>query len=220
MTEQPWNQVLRCATPESWLDAAEADLELLLVDHAHCERKAASSALSLMYRYADLIDIQQHMSRLAREELRHFEQVLGLLAARGWSFRKLNPSGYAAGLHAQVRRDEPGRLVDTLIVGALIEARSCERFAALAPRLGQDLGRYYHRLCGAEARHFEQYLGLAAAHCGDGADLDSRIAMFSAQEAALIQQPDSRFRFHSGVPLPAAAGPCRHRASLVTAESP
>ncbi len=198
-TGSPWREVLGCATPEAWLEAAARQVELLLVDHAHCERKAASSALGLMYRYPDLPGLQQQMSRLAREELRHFEQVLALLKERGWAFRRLNPSGYAAGLHALVRADEPGRLLDTLVVGALIEARSCERFAALAPRLEPSLGRYYRRLCEAEARHFGQYLDLARSIDTAG-ELADRLPVFVAREAALIGGEDEVFRFHSGVP--------------------
>ena len=130
MADPPWREVLDCATPGAWLDAAVERLELLLVDHAHCERKAASTALSLMYRYPGDSVLQERMSRLAREEQRHFEQVLGLLRERGWRFRKLHPSRYAAGLHREVRTAEPARRVDMLLVGALIEARSCERFQA------------------------------------------------------------------------------------------
>ncbi len=202
MSSRPWMRILASETPEAWLQAAAGQLELLVLDHAHCERKAASTALSLMYRYPELDDLQHYMSRLAREELRHYEQVLTLLRARGWQFRKLKPSRYAAGLHALVRAGEPGRLLDSLIAGAVIEARSCERFAALAPRLDDELSDYYQRLCVAEARHFEQYLELAAKYDRAG-ELDSRLQALRAGEAELIATPDERFRFHSGLPIAA-----------------
>ena len=130
---------LPCKTPQRWIENALANQDLMLIDHAHCEKKAASTALSLMYRYVDNTDLLNRMSRLAREELRHFEQVLAIMKKRGVSYGHLSPARYAAGLRQEVRTEDPGRLVDVLIVGAIIEARSCERFAALAPHLDATL---------------------------------------------------------------------------------
>jgi len=190
------NAFLPCRTPQAWIDNALANQGLLLIDHAHCEKKAASTALSLMYRYVDNPDLLHKMSRLAREELRHFEQVLALMTARGISYGHLTPARYAAGLRAAVRSTEPGRLVDLLVIGAIIEARSCERFAALAPYLDTELSNFYNGLLKSEARHYRDYLALAEQ--ANGGPVEDRVAVFLAIEQELIEQPDSEFRFHSG----------------------
>lgn len=193
---------LPCATPDAWVAAALCphQLAILLIDHANCEKKAAATALSLIHRYTESVALLNKMSRVAREELRHFEQVLKVMQDRGIAYRPLTASRYAQGLHAGVRRQEPGRLVDTLIVGALIEARSCERFARIAPHLDAKLGEFYQSLLKSEARHFNDYLRLANIAAGVD-DIDGRIAIFSALECDLIKEPDSEFRFHSGVPI-------------------
>lgn len=187
---------LPCATPEAWLEQAVQHQDLLLIDHAHCEKKAAASALNLLYRYMDRPELLDRMSRLAREELRHFEQVLALMRARGVVYGPLSSARYAAGLREGVRREEPGRLVDTLIVGALIEARSCERFARLAPLLDAELGKFYRGLLASEARHFQSYLALAERY-SDG-PIDDRVEGFRVRERELIESPDRELRFHSG----------------------
>lgn len=190
---------LPCATPDTWiLVAMRPDCEAtLLIDHANCEKKAAATALSLMHRYTDNAALLNKMSRLAREELRHFEQVIKIMARRNIDYRPLSASRYAQGLHVGVRRSEPGRLIDTLIVGALIEARSCERFAKLAPHLDEELGDFYLSLLKSEARHFADYLKLAESLC-DALQLSERLAYFSSLEAELVTADDDEFRFHSG----------------------
>jgi tRNA 2-(methylsulfanyl)-N6-isopentenyladenosine37 hydroxylase len=192
------NEFLPCRTPDAWLRAAPAQLEILLIDHADCEKKAASTALGLMFRYRERPGLQEKMSRLAREELRHFEQVMSLMKQRGIHYRPISASRYAAGLQDLVRRREPGRLVDILVAGAFIEARSCERFEKLAPRLDEALGDFYRRLLKSEARHFRDYLTLAEEAAGG--TVDDRVALFAQREAELISLPDPQFRFHSGVP--------------------
>lgn len=169
---------------------------LLLIDHANCEKKAAATAVGLMYRYSDHLPLLHSMSRLAREELRHFEQVMAILAARDIRYRHLSAARYAGGLHALVRTHEPARLVDILLAGAFIEARSCERFATLAPYLDVDLGKFYGALLRSEARHFHDYLALAKTAC-DGS-IDARLAVFAARERELIEATDIELRFHSG----------------------
>lgn len=195
----PPEDFVGCATPESWLRRATNDLATLLCDHAHCERKAAANALALMHRYAEEPRLLDKLSRLAREELRHFEQVLKVMRAHGLRYRRMTPARYAEGLLAQVRRNEPGRRVDVLVVAAFIEARSCERFLRLAPRLPSDIGEFYRGLCASEARHYGDYLALAATGT-DPAELAARIAHFRAVERELIESPDAEFRFHSGAP--------------------
>ncbi len=190
-------QFLACETPSSWLKQALQQQDILLIDHAQCEKKAASSALSLMYRYQERAELLIKMSRLAREELRHFEQVLKLLQARNITYRYLPPSNYANGLRAHLRTEETARLVDLLIIGAFIEARSCERFAALAPYLDPELSSFYTRLLTSEARHFIDYLTLAKTYSDES--IENRIAEFAEIEKTLILGQDEVFRFHSGV---------------------
>ncbi|MBV0932106.1 tRNA-(ms[2]io[6]A)-hydroxylase [Marinobacterium weihaiense] len=187
-------------TPQEWLDLAARPeaMHILLTDHAHCEKKAASTAMTLMFRYVDRPDLLNKMSRLAREELIHFEQVLGLMEARGLAYGHMSPARYAGGLRKDVRTSEPGRLVDVLIIGALIEARSCERFAALAPSLDDELAKFYRSLLKSEGRHYQDYLHLAREYAGE--PIDDRIEHFRALEAELIQSEDDEFRFHSGKP--------------------
>lgn len=187
---------LSCPTPDAWVEQALQHPEELLIDHANCEKKAASTALNLMFRYIDKPDLLQKMSRLAREELRHFEQVTALMNRRGVAYRGLSASHYAQRLRKHVRTVEPGRLVDTLIVGAFIEARSCERFARLAPHLDEELGSFYLSLLRSEARHYQDYLTLARDYA-DG-PIDDRIAFFAEAEAAAVGEDDHEFRFHSG----------------------
>ena len=193
---QEIHDFLPCRTPSRWIENALANQDLMLIDHAHCEKKAASTALSLMYRYVDNTDLLNKMSRLAREELRHFEQVLAIMKKRGVTYTHLSPARYAAGLREAVRTEDPGRLVDVLIVGAIIEARSCERFAALAPHLDEKLAEFYNSLLKSEARHYQDYLKLAVQ--ANGGPVDERVADFMAIEQKLIEEPDSEFRFHSG----------------------
>lgn len=189
---------LRCETPEAWVSSALQNQRLLLIDHANCEKKAASTALNLMYRYVENWDLLNKMSRLAREELRHFEQVIAIMAERGVAYEQISASRYAAELRKLVATHEPQKLVDTLIVGAIIEARSCERFAKLAPHLDPELEKFYSSLLKSESRHFEDYLRLAQQAAGK--DISERVEMFLAREQELIQAPDEEFRFHSGPP--------------------
>jgi tRNA-(ms[2]io[6]A)-hydroxylase len=193
---QEIHDFLSCRTPKKWIDNALANQDLMLIDHAHCEKKAASTALSLMYRYVDNTDLLNKMSRLAREELRHFEQVLAIMKKRGVTYCHLAPARYAAGLRQEVRSEDPGRLVDVLIVGAIIEARSCERFAALAPFLDEKLAVFYTSLLKSETRHYRDYLSLAEQAAGGA--IEARVSEFLAIEKALIKEPDTEFRFHSG----------------------
>ncbi|WP_251978245.1 tRNA-(ms[2]io[6]A)-hydroxylase [Salinicola avicenniae] len=196
---QPLLDFLPCATPDRWVEAALANPALLLIDHAQCEKKAASTAMSLMFRYVDRPELLSKMSQLAREELLHFEQVVGLMQERGIDYSHLQASRYAEGLREHVAREEPQRLIDILIVGAFIEARSCERFARLIPHLDESLARFYRGLVRSEGRHFEDYLTLAETYAGREA-VAARVARFAERERQLIESDDAVFRFHSGVP--------------------
>jgi len=192
---------LEAATPDEWLDVAAERLPEMLLDHANCELKAASTALGFLYRYPDRTALAQRMSRLAREELRHFEQVRSIMDDMDIPFQRLTASRYAGSLRDAARRDEPYKLLDLLLIGALIEARSCERFAKIAPRLPEKLGKFYGGLLASEARHFEHYIAFAKSECGVAdAELEQRLEELKKIEAALILDPDPEFRFHSGLP--------------------
>jgi tRNA-(ms[2]io[6]A)-hydroxylase len=174
----------------------------MLLDHANCELKAASTALGFLYRYPDRTALAQRMSKLAREELRHFEQVRALMEEMQVPFQRLSASRYAGALRGAARPAEPQKLLDLLLIGALIEARSCERFARLAPHLPEKLGRFYAGLLASEARHFEHYVAFARSECGvDDAEIEARLAELKQIEAALVAEPDADFRFHSGPPV-------------------
>lgn len=193
------HEFLGCRTPDAWVEAALNHQDVMLIDHKNCEFKAASTALSMIAKYGAYSDLVIMMSRLAREELVHHEQVLRLMKKRKVEWRPLSASRYASGLRAVVRSHEPVKLVDTLVVGAIIEARSCERFEALVPHLDEELGRFYYGLLKSEARHFQGYLKLAYQY-GDAADVDRVIEKVRVVEQGLIETADTEFRFHSGVP--------------------
>lgn len=192
------DQFLLCETPDAWIKNALDNQPLLLLDHANCEKKAASTALTLMFRYVGDFDMMQKMSRLAREELRHYEQVMEIMQARGIAYEQITPGRYAGELRKLVRTHEPGRYIDTLIVGAIIEARSCERFAKLAPYLDDELQKFYLSLLKSESRHYEDYLKLAK-RAAEGKDISERIRQFLELEKTLIEGGDTEFRFHSGI---------------------
>lgn len=198
----PIHAFLACATPAAWVEAALQHPAELLIDHANCEKKAAATAMNLMYRHVEFTELLEKMAQLAREELLHFEQVVRLMRTRGIAYTTLGASRYASSLRAHVRPNEPQRLVDILIIGAFVEARSCERFAALAPHLDPELRKFYHSLLRSEARHFEDYLRLARLAAGE--DISERVRFFAEVERELVESPDTEFRFHSGVPALAA----------------
>jgi tRNA-(ms[2]io[6]A)-hydroxylase len=188
---------LPCNTPQLWIENALENPELLLIDHANCEKKAASTALNLMYRYVDNFELLNKMSRLAREELRHFEQVIAIMKRRNIEYRQITASRYAVKLREAVRPNDPDKLVDILIMGALIEARSCERFARIAPFLDEELETFYLSLLKSEGRHFKDYLSLAGTLASQS-QIDQRLEVFLAIEKQLVESPDTEFRFHSG----------------------
>ncbi len=196
---KPLQEFLQIPTPSKWIQAAKKNLDLLLIDHAHCERKAALTALGLLSRYPERGELLIKLSTLAREELLHFEKVLSLINKRGIRYLGIKPSDYAKDLHQLASNQEPERLIDALIIGAIIEARSCERFAALIPHLDQELASFYHSLLKSEARHFRDYLGLAEQY-SDPNTVRLRCQRFLERENELISQPSELFRFHSGLP--------------------
>ncbi len=190
-------------TSHAWLPWALEHLDSIVLDHAHCEKKAASTALGLIFRYAQHAALMVPLARLAREELAHFEQMLATLDRRGQPFVRLTPSPYAGRLMAAVRTHEPARLVDTLICAALIEARSCERMGLLAAGLRAhepELADLYAGLLASEARHHDTYLDLVrAAGVVSEAELRARLTELAAHEAAVVADaPWGEPRLHNG----------------------
>ena len=203
---QPVIAFLGCETPQAWLDEALNNLPLLMQDHANCEKKAAGTAMNLMFRYSFFTDLQVKLAQLVREEMLHYEQVLEFMTKRGQEWQGLSAGRYAGGLRKEIRTYEPEALIDILVIGAFVEARSCERFYALAPLVDDELGRYYRYLLKSESRHYEDYLALAldvakTAKLKDPEeDIQQRIELIREVEKNLILSPDKVFRFHSGIP--------------------
>jgi tRNA-(ms[2]io[6]A)-hydroxylase len=188
---------LASTTGPAWLARALAHLDEILVDHAHCEKKAASTAVSLLFRYPERTALLRPLSRLAREELRHFEQVVGVLAARGVPLGRQVPSPYAAQLMAAVRPEEPGRLLDTLLCMGLIEARSCERLQLLAGAVPDpDLAELFGGLLASEARHHRTYTTLAS-RVATSTEVRDRLADLARHEASVIARAPDWPRLHT-----------------------
>ena len=192
----PMTSILGAPTPEAWVATAVERWRELLVDHGNCEKKAASTALALIFAYPEDHSLALALSRLAREELRHFEQVQKMMLALGVDFERQQPGRYASGLRTILCTSEPGRKLDLLLAGALIEARSAERFRLLSSRLPAPLGDFYAQLERSEARHFELYVNLARAVAPDR--WQERLSTLALREAQLATEPDAVFRFHSG----------------------
>ena len=190
--------ILGAPTPHAWTVAAAARLPELLVDHANCEKKAASSAMALIFAYPEDTSLVLALARLAREELRHFEQVHRAMRELGITAMRQRPGRYAHELRRSLRTTHPQRKLDLLLAAALIEARSAERFALLADHLPASLAALYRELATSEARHFELYLEFARERAPQ--EWRARLAELSVREAELATAPDRELRFHSGPP--------------------
>jgi tRNA-(ms[2]io[6]A)-hydroxylase len=164
------------------------------------KKRMQSAALTVKEEVNYGQDLIEKMVRLIKEEFHHFEQVLDIMKDRNIDYYSLSAGTYAKGLMKQVRTYEPATLIDKLIIGALIEARSCERFAKLAPHLDDELKQFYISLLRSEARHYQDYLQLAQDVAGES-DITERVEALASAEAELVNRPDSEFRFHSGLPL-------------------
>jgi len=195
---EPVLEYLPNRTPDAWVDAALDHQETILIDHATNELKAAQQAMTLMARYPLNLDLQNKMSRLAREELVHYEQVLKILKKRKIKFRTMKASGYAYNMAQHLRSDNKGKMTDSLIIGSIIEARSCERFHKIAPYLDEELEKFYISLLKSESRHFKDYLTLAQKYSEE--DIQPRVEFFLQTEDQSILQPDPLLRLHSGMP--------------------
>lgn len=190
---------LQTETSQRWLGQVDRSLEEVLVDHAHCERKAASTAMNLLNAYTENLDLVREMSRIIEEELEHFHQVLAILDRRGIRFRRLGPGPYGRALNSLIRPREPDRAVDRLLVASLIEARSCERFRLLAEHIRPrepELAEFYSSLFESEARHHTTYVRLAEQFAPRDEVL-RRLDELSAEESAILVAGSELPRMHS-----------------------
>ncbi len=188
---------LASSTDDDWFERVQPSLDDILLDHAHCEKKAASTALGLIFRYQHRREMMTPLSELAREELEHFEQCLVLLEERGIVFQRQRPSGYASRLHSLVREREPEKLTDLLLIGALIEARSCERMRILSEELPDPaLRNFYRDLLASEARHHMLYVDLAATYAPRD-EVMARLEELAAHEAHVLATEAPVPRLHS-----------------------
>ena len=161
----PTIKFLQQPTSSAWVEQAIANLDIILLDHSHCERKAAGVALNLIFRYPSSTRLVRTLTAIAREELEHFEQVNQWLDRRGVPLAPLSAPPYGAGLKAQIRRLEPDRMLDSLLVSGLIEARSHERLGLLAIHCPEpELAQFYRGLMASEARHYGMYWTLATTY--------------------------------------------------------
>ncbi|GAB4152906.1 MAG: tRNA isopentenyl-2-thiomethyl-A-37 hydroxylase MiaE [Cyanobacteria bacterium J069] len=188
---------LKEPTSAAWVEQAIANLDTILLDHSHCERKAAGVALNLMFRYPSSAKLVRSLTAIAQEELEHFELVNQWLDRRGVALAPLSAPPYGAGLSAQIRRQEPSRMLDSLLVSALIEARSHERLGLLAEHCPDaELAQFYRGLMASEARHYGAYWTLAATYF----DLDTvnqRLGELAVVESELLATLHPEARIHS-----------------------
>lgn len=193
----PTIQFLKTPTSQAWLNQALSDLDTVLLDHSHCERKAAGVALNLMCRYPSSEKLVRSLTAIAQEELSHFEQVNQWLNRRQIPLRPLPAPPYGAKLSAQVRRQEPGRMLDSLLVAALIEARSHERLGLLATHCPDlELAQFYRGLMASEARHYGMYWVLATTYF-EGAMVGDRLAQLAEVESSALAILHPEPRIHS-----------------------
>jgi len=188
---------LQSSSSERWLEQVQQHLPEILIDHAHCEKKAAGTALNLIFAYTEQIELCREMSAIVREEIEHFELVLDLLDRRGIKFRRLPPSNYGRQLSELIDKQEPQKAVDRLLVAGLIEARSCERFGLLRDHLSdRELADFYGSLFESEARHHSTYVRLAKLFAAEDV-VHRRLHQLSTAEAAIIAVGDTLPRMHS-----------------------
>ncbi|MCA9238263.1 MAG: tRNA-(ms[2]io[6]A)-hydroxylase [Planctomycetales bacterium] len=188
---------LQSTTRPAWFAQVDAHLDEVLIDHAHCEKKAAGTAMNLIFHYVEHAELCREMTVIVNEELEHFHMVLDLLQQRGIRFRRLRPSQYGRKLNDLVRKQEPQRAIDRLLVAGLIEARSCERFQALADHVDDvELAAFYRSLFESEARHHSTYTRLAR-HYGSEEVVEARLVELYAAEATIIAEGEPLARMHS-----------------------
>jgi tRNA-(ms[2]io[6]A)-hydroxylase len=188
---------LKTESPQRWLVQVRENLPEILIDHAHCEKKAAACAMNLIQAYVDNYELCREMTEIVNEELEHFQRVLELLRRRGIRFRRMTASSYGRRLNELVRKDEPNRAIDRLLVAGLIEARSCERFDLLRKHVNdEELADFYHELFESEARHYTSYVRMAKMYGSESAVM-KRLHDLADQESEIIASGDPMPRMHS-----------------------
>lgn len=190
-------KILQQPSNPAWIEQAISNLDTVLLDHSHCERKAAGVAINLMFRYPEHQKLVRQLTAIAREELEHFEQVNQWLERRNIPLAKLNSPPYFAKLKSQMRHSEPERLLDALLISAIIEARSHERLGLIGEHCPDpDLARFYRSLMASEARHYGIYWVLAE-HYSDRSTINSRLAELGEYESNILSTLHPEPRIHS-----------------------
>lgn len=197
LSSTPKIKFLKEPTSQAWIDQAIANIDTVLLDHSHCERKAAGMALKLMFQYPSYDRMVRSLTALAQEELEHFELCNQWLDKRGIKLAPLAAPPYGATLNSQIRRQEPYRFMDYMLVSALIEARSHERLGLLADHLPDpDLAKFYRGLMASEARHYGIYWTLANHYC-DPEQITPRLEELAEVESSVLSSLHSEPRIHS-----------------------
>ena len=190
-------KILKQPTSDRWINQALENLDLVLLDHSHCERKAAGVAINMMFRYPSYTKLVRQLTAIAKEELEHFDQVNQWLEKRGIPLAPLNSPPYGAKLKAQIRHQEPERLLDSLLISALIEARSHERLGLIGEYCPEpELAAFYRGLMASEARHYGIYWLLATHYC-DRNLVDPRLDELSSIESEILATLHHEPRIHS-----------------------
>jgi tRNA-(ms[2]io[6]A)-hydroxylase len=188
---------LHSTSSDRWLAQVKSHRNEILVDHAHCEQKAAAAAMDLMFDYVENQELCREMTEIVNEELEHFHLVMKILNERSIRFHKMKPGPYGRRLKELVRRQEPHKAIDRLLIAGLIEARSCERFMLLRDHLEDDeLSTFYGSLYESEARHHATYTRLAQSY-GDAEEVNRRLEELAASEATIIADGFDQPRMHS-----------------------
>ena len=188
---------LQSESSKRWVKLIDQHLDEILIDHAHCEKKAAGCALNLIFAYVDNEELCRELAEIVNEEMEHFVMVLDLLKKKGIPFRRIKPGSYGRQLNDLVRKDEPAKAVDRLLIASLIEARSCERFQLLAEYVeDKELSDFYASLFESEARHHTTYVRMAK-HFADDETVRARLEELSAIETEIVNTGDELPRMHS-----------------------
>ncbi|NEP88792.1 MAG: tRNA-(ms[2]io[6]A)-hydroxylase [Okeania sp. SIO2C2] len=197
LTKTPTIKYIKQPTSQAWIEQAIANLDTILLDHSHCERKAAGVALNLMFRYPSSTKLIKKLTAIAKEELEHFEQVNQWLERRNIPLAPLNSPPYGAALNSKVRRNEPERMLDLLLVYCLIEARSHERLGLLADYCPEpELAKFYRSLMASEARHYGIYWILATTYF-EQEKVEERLEELAIFESEILSNLHPEPRIHS-----------------------
>ena len=197
LSKTPTIKYIKQPTSQAWIEQALANLDIILLDHSHCERKAAGVALNLMFRYPSSAKLIKNLTAIAREELEHFAQVNEWLERRNIPLAPLNSPPYGATLNSQVRRNEPDRMLDLLLVYCLIEARSHERLGLLGDYCPEpELAKFYRSLMASEARHYGMYWVLATTYF-EQKIVEKRLEELAVFESQILSNLHPEPRIHS-----------------------